>query len=67
MLDHLVPAILRLGELQQQGQALLLNHQDSASHERRQQPGHIGAGHKQALVLLCRTQVLVAWSCRDSI
>lgn len=59
MLDDLVPAVLRLGELQQQGQALLLHNQDSGGHEGRQQGGHIRVGHKQALVFLCRTQVLI--------
>lgn len=63
MADDQVPSILRLGELQQQGQALLLDGQDPGGQQGGQKRARVRTQHKQALVLLCKTQGTSA-SCR---
>lgn len=61
--DDQVLSILRLGELQQQRQALLPDGRDPGGQEGGQEPARVRAQHKQALVLLCKTQGTSA-SCR---
>lgn len=55
MADDQAAAVLRLVELQQQGQALLLDGQDPGGQEGRQQPACLRAHQEQALVFLCET------------
>ena len=54
--DDQAPSILRLGELQQQGQALLPDGRDPGGQQGGQKRARVRTQHKQALVLLCRTQ-----------
>ena len=59
--DDQAPSVLSLSELQQQGQALLPDGQDTGGQEGGQQPTRAGVHHKQTLVFLCKTQGLSAW------
>lgn len=54
--DNQVPSILRLRELQQQGQALLSDGQHSGGQEGGQQRRPVGVRHEQTLVFLCKTR-----------
>ena len=61
--DDQAPSVLRLGQLQQQGQALLPDGRDPGGQQGGQKWARVRTQHKQALVLLCRTQGTSA-SCR---
>lgn len=52
--DDEAPAVPSLGELQEQGQALLPEARDPGGQEGGQQPARVGARHQQALVFLCK-------------
>lgn len=53
--DDKAPSVVRPGELQQQGQALLPEAQNAGGQQGGQQAAHLGAQQQQALVLLCKT------------
>lgn len=55
MADDQAPSVVRLGELQQQGQALLADAQSPGGQQGGQQLAHVGALEQQALVFLCKT------------
>lgn len=55
MADDQAPSIVRLGELQQQGKALLADGQQPGGQQGGQQPAQVGTQEQQALVLLCKT------------
>ena len=61
--DDQVPSVLRLSELQQQGQALLPDGRDPGGQQGGQKWARVRTQHKQVLVLLCKTQGTSA-SCR---
>lgn len=63
--DEQASSVLRLGELQQQGQALLLDGQRPGGQEGGQQLTRVRARQQQALVFLCKTQGLSACAPRD--